>query len=323
MLEQQDDQDIEDDIERTPERPSERLQVKGQQKTETNGRKKAPLSPQVSERLRLTNNLRDVITDEEESNGNSDEDTDDLEDGFELLRTPAFMANVANSISSSSSSSNTGTCSPKASLLVSAATAETLTIKEFAAKIGADGLFNKLPGVEEQLQSMADFANSGYTLFLPSNDAISRLPKSLFNKLKSNPEEIKKLLDNHVSDSKKDMNDMARNNSFMSPRAASAKLKIAKGIDGSILVNGQRIVRMNQRGPMGGSIHVIDGLLYPIADKNVMETPKSCNRFDGFVTLAEGTGLGDTLSTGECSLSIASLLSSSPLFKFDSIYKCF
>lgn len=312
LQEQQEDQLDSDEEQRQPARATggkdagkserERLQAKGQQQStqpQAQGKRKSPASEgrPVSERLRSVNSLRsstsDSSSDEEESNANNnnDDDPDDMDDGFELLRTPTFMG--------SQDSSTASTCSPKSASLVSASAAESLTLKEFASKIGADAIFNKLPGVEEQLQSMADFANSGYTLFLPSNDAIERMPKSLFNKLKSNPEEIKKLLDNHVSDSKRDMNEMARNSAFMSPRAASAKIKIARGVDGAVLVNGQRVIRMNQKGPMGGSVHVIDGLLYPVADKNVMETLKSCNRFDGFVTLAEGTGLGDSLSSGK------------------------
>ena len=83
------------------------------------------------------------------------------------------------------------------------------------------------------------------------------------------------------------------------PRATSAKLTVSKKADKAMTVNGQRIKLMNQKGPMGGVVHVLDGLLYPVADKDIMKTLKSCNRFDGFVTLAEGTGIGDSLSKGE------------------------
>lgn len=57
----------------------------------------------------------------------------------------------------------------------------------------------------------------------------------------------------------------------MKPRAANARLTVHKQADHSMTVNGQRIIQMNQKGPMGGIVHIIDGLLYPIADKNIMK----------------------------------------------------
>jgi len=62
-----------------------------------------------------------------------------------------------------------------------------------------------------------------------------------------------------------------KNSLTMKPRAASARLTIHRQAEQAMTVNGQRIIQMNQRGPMGGIVHVIDGLLYPIADKNIMK----------------------------------------------------
>lgn len=174
---------------------------------------------------------------------------------------------------------------------------DSMTIKEFAARLGADAIFSMFPGMEDQMQNVVDFANAGYTIFLPSNEAVSRLPRTLVNRLKSKPEELKKLIENHVSDEKQSLKNM-KSNLVMNPRANNSRLRVNKLSSSAITVNGQRVTQMDQRGPMGGSVNVLDGILYPAADKNVMETLKSCNRFDGFVTLAEGTGLGDTLSKG-------------------------
>jgi len=72
-----------------------------------------------------------------------------------------------------------------------------------------------------------------------------------------------------------------------------------------------------------GRIHVIDGLLldWPVqpgqqqlqangrsmqqqqqqqGPMDIMETLKQCDKFDGFVTLAEGTGLSSVLKQGKC-----------------------
>lgn len=57
----------------------------------------------------------------------------------------------------------------------------------------------------------------------------------------------------------------------------------------------------------GGRIHVIDGVLdWPVGGGfaqakllDIMDTLKQCDKFDGFVTLAEGTGLTQILKQGK------------------------
>lgn len=63
----------------------------------------------------------------------------------------------------------------------------------------------------------------------------------------------------------------------------------------------------------GGRIHVIDGFLdWPTLTAansgfaqtkplDIMDTLKQCDKFDGFVTLAEGTGLTQILKQGKSS----------------------
>ena len=214
-----------------------------------------------------------------------DSDDEDDEDDFDLVRiTPRTSSSAGQESCNAISSTFSGD-------------SDSMTIKEFAARLGADAIFSMFPGMEDQMQNVVDFANAGYTIFLPSNEAVSRLPKTLINRLKSKPEELKKLIENHVSDEKQSLKSM-KSSLVMNPRASNSRLRVTKLGSSSITVNGQRVTQMDQRGPMGGSVNVLDGVLYPTADKNVMETLKSCNRFDGFVTLAEGTGLGDTLSKG-------------------------
>lgn len=87
--------------------------------------------------------------------------------------------------------------------------------------------------------------------------------------LKSNPDELRKLVENHVCDDKQTMKDV-KSMITMKSRAASARLVVHKQQE-SMTVNGQRIVQMNQKGPMAGVVHVLDGLLYPLADKNIMK----------------------------------------------------
>ena len=54
----------------------------------------------------------------------------------------------------------------------------------------------------------------------------------------------------------------------------------------------------------GGRIHVIDGILdWPAGSQanllDIMDTLKQCDKFDGFVTLAQGTGLTQVLKQGK------------------------
>ena len=174
-----------------------------------------------------------------------------------------------------------------------------MSLKEFARQLDADALFTRFPGSEEVLQSMLDFASSGYTLFLPSNAAIARLPRQLVSRLQQDKEELRKLIENHVSEERRPMTADMERPVTMSSRSTGGKLRINSGPSQTVLVNGARVISMNNRAPAATSVHVIDGLLYPSADKNLIETMKACNRFDGFVTLAEGTGLGDILANGQ------------------------
>ena len=255
-------------------------QIKGQQQ-------------QTSARLRKEEEDDD---DKDVSSLFSDEDDDDDEEknnndiGFDLRRNN----NKEKEKSKSSSFQSSSSCSVnKTSLSIS--NPDTLSIKSLAEKLEASSLFSMFPSLEDALQNMMDFMGSGYTLFLPSDESVKRLPRSLIKRLKEDPEQLKNLIENHLSEEKKAMTDA----SVMNSRARGARLRVSNRQDSLMFVNGVRVTRVNQNGPMGGIVHVIDGLLYPPADKNVMDTLKACNRFDGFVTLAEGTGLSDTLTSGK------------------------
>lgn len=46
----------------------------------------------------------------------------------------------------------------------------------------------------------------------------------------------------------------------------------------------------------GGLLHIIGGFLHPIADKDVVPLVQECGKYDGFVTLASGTGFSQELA---------------------------
>jgi uncharacterized surface protein with fasciclin (FAS1) repeats len=186
------------------------------------------------------------------------------------------------------------TCKQQCAPITDNLIADSSNIREVITQLNADSLINTFPTLEEELQNMIDFSSTnGYTIFLPSNDAISRLPPNLFEFWKNNVQTLTPLLDNHVLDTAQSIEDM-RVAEIIQPRSGG-KLRVSRAHNDSYTVNGERIAIANQVGPSGGMIHVIDGILYPNSDKDILETLKSCNRLDGFVTLAEGTGFGDIL----------------------------
>ncbi|GFW35612.1 transforming growth factor-beta-induced protein ig-h3 [Trichonephila clavipes] len=63
----------------------------------------------------------------------------------------------------------------------------------------------------------------------------------------------------------------------------------------AVTVNGHRIVHGDVTAPKGGLIHVIDGTLCPVADQDIINTLRTCNKYDGFLTLADVTKLLDTM----------------------------
>lgn len=185
------------------------------------------------------------------------------------------------------------TCAPRKEALIDSSLAG---VKEIASTLNAEAIFDMFPSLEEQVQNLFDFTSS-YTMFLPTNDAIKRLPQNLIDRWTANADEINSVLDNHIVESTHSLDEL-RVAKLIQPRSAGASLRVSSNGNVSFTVNGQRIVAADQTGPMGGMIHTIDGVLYPASDKNIMETLKACNRFDGFVTLAEGTGFSSTLTTG-------------------------
>lgn len=67
----------------------------------------------------------------------------------------------------------------------------------------------------------------------------------------------------------------------------------------AVTVNGHRIVHGDVTAPKGGIIHVIDGTLCPVADQDIINTLRTCNKYDGFLTLADVTKLLDTMQDGK------------------------
>ncbi|XP_074600266.1 uncharacterized protein LOC141854475 [Brevipalpus obovatus] len=163
-----------------------------------------------------------------------------------------------------------------------------------AQTLEADQLFKVLPSAGEALQSMMDFAANGYTLLLPNNEAIDRLPRALLSRWQDDIAEMTDMLENHFIDSPQSVEDMEFAGTI-APRATDSTLRMGKFRNQTYTINGRSITIGDQKGPNEGMIHVIDGILYPPANQNIMKVLKSCRKFDGFVTLSDGTGISEML----------------------------
>lgn len=184
-------------------------------------------------------------------------------------------------------------CEPN---LKSVTTETATTVREIAQQLEANLILNEVANTfENELQDSMDFSTSGYTIILPSNSAVRRLPPSLLRKWKQTGDGLS--LDVYLLEGAHSLESLAGKK--MVETRAKVKLHIGNPHNETYTINGQRVVHANQRAPSGGIVHVIDGLLYPHADKDIIETLKSCGRLDGFVTLAEGTGFAHTLKRGK------------------------
>jgi uncharacterized surface protein with fasciclin (FAS1) repeats len=186
------------------------------------------------------------------------------------------------------------------------------TIETAARQLAANALFDKLPEAKKMLRDLLAQLPEQFTVFLPSNEAVDRLPRALISRLKRRPNELRLVLANHLVSGQQTLAQLMRDKVLKSRAARSSMNKSRNSIlrvnvsrNETATVNGQRLLLVDQ--PIKdqsheGLLHLVDGLLYPLADQNLLDTLKACNKFDGFVTLAQGTGLSDILEQGNCLL---------------------
>lgn len=169
------------------------------------------------------------------------------------------------------------------------------TVREIAQQLEANLILNEVPSLfESELQDFMDFSMFGYTIILPSNDAVQRLPPNLMKRWKQNIESF--TLNAYLIEGTHTIESLLRQKSITTRN--KMKLFINNPHNDTFTINGNRVIFANQKAPNNGLVHVIDGLLFPSSDKDIIDTLKSCGRFDGFVTLAEGTGFAETLKKG-------------------------
>ncbi|KAJ6222678.1 hypothetical protein RDWZM_001223 [Blomia tropicalis] len=166
------------------------------------------------------------------------------------------------------------------------------TVRELAQQLDANLILNEGNGAfEADLQDSFDFSTNGYTVILPANSAVQRLPPNLLRRWKENDDGLS--IDFYLIDGVHTLDSLVARKTINT--RGKARLHINNPHNRTYTINGQRVIYANQKAPSGGIIHVIDGLLYPHSERDIMDTLKACGRLDGFVTLAEGTGFAQTL----------------------------
>ncbi|KAI2803048.1 hypothetical protein BLOT_007171 [Blomia tropicalis] len=173
------------------------------------------------------------------------------------------------------------------------------TVRELAQQLDANLILNEGNGAfEADLQDSFDFSTNGYTVILPANSAVQRLPPNLLRRWKENDDGLS--IDFYLIDGVHTLDSLVARKTINT--RGKARLHINNPHNRTYTINGQRVIYANQKAPSGGIIHVIDGLLYPHSERDIMDTLKACGRLDGFVTLAEGTGFAQTLKTSNDAL---------------------
>lgn len=179
------------------------------------------------------------------------------------------------------------------------------TVREIAQQLDANIILDEVTSVfESEMQDFMDFSSDGYTIILPSNNAVRRLPPNLLKQWKQNSDSFH--LEGYLLEGVHTIKSLADRKLIETRNKMILHINNPSNL--TYTINGQRVLHANQKAPSGGIVHVIDGLLYPSSDKDIIETLKSCGRLDGFVTLAEGTGFADTLRKGWFVCSFASFV---------------
>uniref|UniRef100_S4RW53 Transforming growth factor, beta-induced n=1 Tax=Petromyzon marinus TaxID=7757 RepID=S4RW53_PETMA len=112
-------------------------------------------------------------------------------------------------------------------------------------------------GLTEKLRSAGRL-----TLFAPTNEAFAALPKAELNRLKGNPKELEALLNFHLASEVLVSGGIVGGAKNVLRTLHGGLLEIESSKDGSVLVNGKKVVESDLMAT-SGAIHIISGVLTP------------------------------------------------------------
>ncbi|KAK8388710.1 hypothetical protein O3P69_020600 [Scylla paramamosain] len=138
----------------------------------------------------------------------------------------------------------------------------------------------------------------GFTIFAPSDSAFSLLPRSAVLLLQNNTEKLREVVLFHVVPGELRLDSFDNNDQLSSASPRGRKLRVNVYDHGSdqqvVTVNGAR-VRQPDMLATNGVIHVIDRVLYPMADLSILDHLTSCDTFTGANVAVTGAGLNPVL----------------------------
>ncbi len=133
-----------------------------------------------------------------------------------------------------------------------------------------------------------------FTVFAPTDKAFSKLPKgTVENLLKpENKDMLVKILTYHVVPGKVMAKDVVQLNKAKTVQGQKVKIKVKNG---KVFLNGSTQVVQTDIATSNGVIHVIDSVLMPSMQKDIVDTAVSTNMFNTLVAAVKAAGLVDTL----------------------------
>lgn len=131
------------------------------------------------------------------------------------------------------------------------------SIMSLAQTLQADRVLSLLPAWKDAIDNVVDHDTSaGYTLILPSNEAIERLPLATQTAWLAEPELLNQIIDNHIIDSSSEVIDFAASSAGSVMRLPGrGKIIKSKGLqvnqhrEKMVTINGKRLVYANQLAP--------------------------------------------------------------------------
>mgnify|MGYP000300709590 CR=1 FL=1 len=133
-----------------------------------------------------------------------------------------------------------------------------------------------------------------FTVLAPTDEAFAKLPAgTVKNLLKpENKDMLVSILKYHVISGKAMAKDVVGMKMAKTVQGQSVKIMVR---DGKVFLNGSTQVIKTDIGATNGVIHVIDSVLMPSMQKDIVDTAVSTNMFNTLVAAVKAAGLVDTL----------------------------
>lgn len=136
---------------------------------------------------------------------------------------------------------------------------------------------------------------SPITVFAPTNDAFASLPKATVKRITSRPAALKSVLTYHVAPAKLTASDVVAMRKIPTLQGGSIRVQVAGStvrLDGRSTVTATDIMATN------GVVHVIDNVLLPRRQQDVVSLLSGNPNFTTFVDLVKRAGITEGLASG-------------------------